>query len=485
MADVNAIIAQGVRPIKVLNPLDMEAAAAKISSARQEQELNALRMAAYQRGVEEQNALRRSLQESYNPETGEYDLTRARTLGGQYGADPMALQQFASGQETAAVRRENIAAQRAQREQTTEANKRNMIGSALMAAMRDSSDDNLTLINNTLQSSGINASKEISYLLGLPPEQRITALESLVRTSADARAILNEAAKAAAPKVVPGGGAVFVGGEFKTPPSMPAKPTNLQSDYAAAVQQGFRGSLVDFASAISEARRAPKTGGEGGTPKAPPGYRFTPEGNLEAIPGGPAAPKPMSAQQTEKLKADMSKNRSAAIDSIDKSDDILNVIQRISTAPGLSGATGLSARVFSMPEGPAARAETLMGELRGKVTGLGKAIASAGGAIGSIATQEWKILADMVANLDPTKGRNAYLEQLKQVELYAERVKGRVAEAYNTQYEDKFEQFPNFQLPKTPPTEAVNDLLAGKGTDAQFDAVFGPGAAARARKKGK
>lgn len=483
MADVNAIIAQGVRPIKVLNPLDMEAAAAKISSARQEQELNALRMAAYQRGVEEQNALRRSLQESYNPATGEYDLTRARTLGAQYGADPMALQQFASGQETAAVQRENIAAQRAQREQTTEANKRNMIGSALMAAMRDSSDDNLTLINNTLQSSGINASKEISYLLGLPPEQRITALESLVRTSADARAMLNEAAKAAEPKVVPGGGAVFVGGEFKTPPSMPAKPTNLQSDYAAAVQQGFRGSLVDFARAISEARL--QRGGEGGAPKAPSGYRFTPEGNLEAIPGGPAAPKPLSAQQTEKLKADMSKSRSAAIDSIDKSDDILNVIQRISTAPGLSGATGLSAYVFSMPEGPAARAETIMGELRGKVTGLGKELASAGGAIGSIATKEWKILADMVANLDPAKGKKAYLEQLKQVELYADLVKGRVAEAYNTQYEDKFEQFPNFRLPKTPPTEAVNALLAGQGTDAQFDAVFGPGAAARARKKGK
>lgn len=476
MADINALIAQGIRPIEIQDPVSRAARFAALEGAQQERQMNALRMQEYQRGVEEQNALRELLRSGVDLSTPEGQRRLLAT-------SPTAGQALIKGRlESGKLEAETQMKQVDIAEKTINRYRDMLPG--LTSPEQARQWTRAVYSDPTLA--------PVFSRLGATPEQAAAAVpddpaafENWRRTTAMRAPDFINLIKEDAPKVVPSGGAVFVGGGFKMPPSMPAKPTNLQIDYAAAVNQGFQGSLVDFARAISEARRAPTTGGEGGALKAPPGYRFTPEGNLEAIPGGPAAPKPLSAQQTEKLKADMSKNRSAAIDSIDKSDDILNVIQRISTAPGLSGATGLSARVFSMPEGAAARAETLMGELKGKVTGLGKAIASASGAIGSIATQEWKILADMVANLDPTKGQKAYLEQLKQVELYAERVKARVSEAYNTQYEDKFEQFPNFQLPKTPPTEAVNALLAGQGTDAQFDAVFGPGAAARARKKGK
>jgi hypothetical protein len=57
---------------------------------------------------------------------------------------------------------------------------------------------------------------------------------------------------------------------------------------------GFTGSYQDFVIAREAAKRpppAPRVSGGGGMPKAPPGYRFTPTGDLEAIPGGPAAAK--------------------------------------------------------------------------------------------------------------------------------------------------------------------------------------------------
>ena len=60
---------------------------------------------------------------------------------------------------------------------------------------------------------------------------------------------------------------------------------------------GFTGSYQDFVIAREAAKRPPAApraaGGVGAAPagKAPPGYRFTPTGDLEAIPGGPAAAK--------------------------------------------------------------------------------------------------------------------------------------------------------------------------------------------------
>jgi len=59
---------------------------------------------------------------------------------------------------------------------------------------------------------------------------------------------------------------------------------------------GFQGSYQDFVIAREAAKRAPapaRAAGGGGMamPKAPPGYRYAPTGDLEAIPGGPAAAK--------------------------------------------------------------------------------------------------------------------------------------------------------------------------------------------------
>lgn len=61
MTDINALIAQGIRPIEIQDPLARATKFAALEGAQQERQMNALKMQEYQRGVEEQNALRELL----------------------------------------------------------------------------------------------------------------------------------------------------------------------------------------------------------------------------------------------------------------------------------------------------------------------------------------------------------------------------------------------------------------------------------------
>jgi hypothetical protein len=97
-------------------------------------------------------------------------------------------------------------------------------------------------------------------------------------------------------------------------------------------------------------------------------------------------------------------------------------------------------------------ADTLIGNLKGVVTGLGKDAAAASGAIGPMAVQEWTIVADMIAKLD-LEGMtpraldaqmNRIIEQVRNATNLAERV-------YDVQYGDDIKEYPDFKLRGTPP----------------------------------
>lgn len=190
-----------------------------------------------------------------------------------------------------------------------------------------------------------------------------------------------------------------------------------------------------------------------GVPKAPPGYRVTATGDLEAIPGGPAAGKPLTEAQTIKLRTDVGKDYKNASTALSQIDDLLASATSVKTAPGLSAATGFTGMLPSFPEGEAAQAETRLANLRGKVTALGKATAAMGGAIGSIANQEWKILADQIAVLNEIKGKGPLLEQIALVENQALRSMNLIRDVYEKTRADDFERFPQFRdlpAPKAP-----------------------------------
>lgn len=168
---------------------------------------------------------------------------------------------------------------------------------------------------------------------------------------------------------------------------------------------------------------------------------------------GGAAPKPMTPVQSAKRRDQLGKEFKSAQNALQTTQDVLDSIAFVKAEPGLSRATGFIGTMLpSMPEGAAASAETRLKNLEGKVTALGKAQAASTGAIGSIATQEWQVLRDQIAAIDRAKGTGPLLSQLDLVEAQAQGAMERIRDAYQRQFGEDFEQFPQFAdlpVPKT------------------------------------
>jgi hypothetical protein len=81
MATIDSNIAMGYRPVQIENPLNQLAAYSQIQSAQQGQQLNALKMQEYQRGLEEENKLRTLL-------SGGGDINSPEVIRQMYGISP-------------------------------------------------------------------------------------------------------------------------------------------------------------------------------------------------------------------------------------------------------------------------------------------------------------------------------------------------------------------------------------------------------------
>jgi len=190
-----------------------------------------------------------------------------------------------------------------------------------------------------------------------------------------------------------------------------------------------------------------------------------------AAPSASAAPgKPMTQVQAAARRDKLGKEFKTAQSALQTTQDVLDSINFVKAEPGLSRATGFIGTLLpSIPEGQAASAETRLKNLEGKITALGKAQAASTGAIGSIANQEWKILADQIAAIDRTKGTGPLLAQLELVEAQAQGALERIRDGYQRQFGEDFEQFPQFAdlpAPKTsfkPRTPAGGKPAAASG----------------------
>jgi hypothetical protein len=186
-----------------------------------------------------------------------------------------------------------------------------------------------------------------------------------------------------------------------------------------------------------------------------------------------SAPKPMTPVQSAKRRDQLGKEFKAAQSALQTTQDVLDSIAFVKSEPGLSRATGFIGTLLpSIPEGAAASAEVRLKNLEGKVTALGKAQAASTGAIGSIANQEWQILRDQIAAIDRAKGTGPLLSQLDLVEAQAQGAMERMRDAYQRQFGEDFEQFPQFAdlpAPKTsfkPRAPAGGKPAAGGGLSA-------------------
>lgn len=182
----------------------------------------------------------------------------------------------------------------------------------------------------------------------------------------------------------------------------------------------------------------------GMTPFTPAAVKFI-GGGAGGAGGAAPAEKPMTPVQSAKRRDQLGKEFKAAQNALQTTQDVLDSIAFVKAEPGLSRATGFTGTLLpSIPEGAAASAETRLKNLEGKVTALGKAQASATGSIGSIATQEWQVLRDQIAAIDRSKGTGPLLSQLELVEAQAQGALERMRDAYQRQFGEDFERFPQF-----------------------------------------
>jgi hypothetical protein len=148
---------------------------------------------------------------------------------------------------------------------------------------------------------------------------------------------------------------------------------------------------------------------------------------------GVARTEKLTPQQTLKLKTEMGKEFENVQRVVGQTNELLESIDAVRNS-NLESVTGqFDARTPSFSK-EAQIAETRFNNLKGKVTAIAKANASLGGAIGSIANQEWQILANQIAVLERTGGKTANLEQIDQLERQALGIVNRMRDGFERRF---------------------------------------------------
>jgi hypothetical protein len=189
---------------------------------------------------------------------------------------------------------------------------------------------------------------------------------------------------------------------------------------------------------IAQASRPPGAG----VAKAPSGYRVTPTGELEPIPGGPAASKPMTDLQKQAYKKDFANDTSKIKSATDTANELEkltdelvgNPVKGVKPHPGLGGITGYTGMLPSLPTGEAAKAEQKLETFKGKIKALGRAIASQEGKLGNMAVQEWQMVSDAVQAIKPTAGNLD--EQMRDVVRQARVLSKNMQDKFDLTYEE-------------------------------------------------
>jgi hypothetical protein len=172
----------------------------------------------------------------------------------------------------------------------------------------------------------------------------------------------------------------------------------------------------------------------------PAGYRMTPAGTLEAIPGGPTttplAPKEVQAREAKYPLA------TQAVKTVEaKSDKLIADIETLKNHPGLDSITGtVYGRTPSVTaEGRAAQALYDSIVARGGFQELAamRAASPTGGALGNVSNQEGQQLKDAFGTLNRTQDASSLRTQLGRVADDVRGAKQRVREAYDMTYDYK------------------------------------------------
>lgn len=179
---------------------------------------------------------------------------------------------------------------------------------------------------------------------------------------------------------------------------------------------GMQKTRAEIERELAEAQKARRyrPGSELMQVKPPAGYRYTSEGNLEAIPGGPAFLK------GEEKNLRQQSQQKAAMDQADrlimKVDQALSKVGLSSAGPGsyLSSIPGTNARNL------ASDLQTIKANLGFSELQAMRAASPTGGALGQIAVQELQALQSTLASLDQAQSPDQLSSRLGEIKQHFE-----------------------------------------------------------------
>lgn len=280
------------------------------------------------------------------------------------------------------------------------------------------------------------------------------------------------------PVIAPPGAQLFRPGEdqpyhttpFRPEPTAAAKPPmsrTVQIGEEKVTQEYVNGEWREvgrgpaFAKTVAVPPSAVPAPKPAPAPKAPPGFRFKEDesGELEPIPGGPKDTGPKDAARAQAT--------------VKKADTVIASVDEALKQTGFF-TTGLTGAVLGKI--PGTKAYDLEGTLDTIKANLGFAelqamrdMSPTGGALGQVAVQELSMLQSTLASLKPGLSRDKLQSGLSKIKTHMENWKKTVSEA-----QGQAQNFP------PPPADAIRRLKMKPSEKAQFDAIFGPGAADRA-----
>ena len=186
-------------------------------------------------------------------------------------------------------------------------------------------------------------------------------------------------------------------------------------------------------------------GAGGGTrapamPKAPAGYRYTPAGDLEAIPGGPAAAGPnLTPKEIQKREASLPQARQAVSTVSNTMSVIGETVDRLlANREGLNGITGLiSGRTPGITDA-SRQAEADIDQLKNLafiqgITELRNA-SKTGAGVGNVSNKEGERFENLKASLDRKQSLNDMIAALTRLKNQSEFTRQSLKDAFDETY---------------------------------------------------
>jgi hypothetical protein len=219
----------------------------------------------------------------------------------------------------------------------------------------------------------------------------------------------------------------------------PEKDPALVKEYEFAVKKGYKGSIADFKTLGPAASPAPAFIAVQ-SPTDPSKTIYVPGPTVGGLTPAAAVEKPLTAMQTQKLKAEkaadtahVTASQSTASELKKLTDELVGSEDgRIKPHPGLGGITGYAAYLPSLPKGDARQAQQKLDTFKGKILALGREMASQNGKLGNMAVQEWKFVSDAVQALDPKAGNldQQMRDVVRQAQAFAKNQKSKFESTY-------------------------------------------------------